>query len=151
MKKGQKKQFLKSIEDKKLKRVNRISRLLILVLGGIVIYNSYQHATPFYYILFFFAGTLVSTIYNYIYSVEVQSNAIRLRSSRWNIAVTLLLLILRFGVAVPILEQIHVTWTYDAIFLFFIGLNVRKRKIIIRQIDNEVYKELLKFKPSENK
>lgn len=144
--KGSKKAFLKSATDKKLHRTNRILKALILIMAGMVIYNSYRHATPLYYILFFFAGTMLSVVYNYIYHAEREGNQIKLTSNRWNIVMTVLLILLRFFGAIPILESLEVTWIYDAVYLFFIGLNFKKLKIMIKQLDEVVYKELLRLK-----
>ena len=144
--KNSKNKILRSTADKKLLRTNRILRLLILIMGVTVIYNSYQHATPLYYILFFIAGMMVSTVYNYIYTVKHEDRKIKIRANKWNIALTVALIALRFFIGVSILESVQVTWAYDALILFFLGLYFRKIRIIIRQIDNMVYEELFKNK-----
>jgi hypothetical protein len=145
--KGSKKTFLKTAADVKLIRTNRFLRILILILGIIVIYDSFIHATLLYYVLFLFAGMIAGRIYDYIYSVENVSNNIKIRSNRWNIILTLVLVVLRFFVGKPLLESVHVAWAYDAIYLFFIGLYHSKLRVLVSQIDNMVYNELCKLKP----
>jgi hypothetical protein len=114
-----------------------------------VIHDSFVHATPLYYVLFMFAGMFAGKVYDYTYSIESVSDKIKIRSNRWNIILTVILILLRFFFGKFLLESIHVVWVYDAIYLFFIGLYHTKLIIFVKQIDNIVYKELYKLKSSK--
>ena len=135
------KQFLKQNADKKLLRLNRVLQILILCMTAIVLYDSVRHGTPLYYIGFYFAGLIFGRIFSLVLRVEKKedSGQITLLSSRWNILITLLLLLLRFVFGKSLLESIHVLWAADALYLFFIGIYRSKWKGIVKQIDEVIY------------
>ena len=86
-----KKQFLKQNADKKLLRLNHILRILIVGMSAIVLYDSVQHGTPLYYIGFYFAGLIFGRVFSLVLKVEQreESGKITLSSSRWNVVITL--------------------------------------------------------------
>ena len=139
-----KKQYLKNQANKQILRLNLFIKVLIGIMSLIVIYDSFVHQTPLYYIIFFFLGLLVGRIFFITQKLESRSTASEfgLISSRWNILFILILIILRFFVGKWLLEEIHVVWPADALYLFFIGIYRKRWKSIIDQMDDKVYQFL---------
>lgn len=114
-------------------------------MGVIVIYDSFIHLTPLYYVLFFALGRMAGIIYRLVFKIEKpQDEAFEIRTNRWNILLTAVLLFLHFLGGRFLLESVNIVWVKDALYLFFIGLYLTKLKIIIRQIDEFIYGSLLR-------
>lgn len=114
-------------------------------MGVIVIYDSLVHATPLYYILFFILGRVTGVVFRLFLSVDRQKDEkFEIRANQWNIVLSALLISLRFFWGEMLLEQLHVVWAKDAIYLFFMGLYLTKLKYITKQIDEHVYALILK-------
>ena len=140
-----KKSYIKSKASRKLIITRFTLRALILALGVTVIYDSFVHNTPLYYILFLILGRFSGNAYKLLFSIEeTEDEKFQVRSNSWNIVVTLILFAFRHLVGKAILESIHVIWATDAIYLFFIGLYYTKWKVIIRGIDDIIYENLSK-------
>jgi hypothetical protein len=140
-----KKSYIKSKASRKLVITRFTLRALILALGVTVIYDSFVHNTPLYYILFLILGRFSGNAYKLLFSIEeTEDEKFQVRSNSWNIVVTLILFAFRFLVGKAILESIHVIWATDAIYLFFIGLYYTKWKVIISGIDEIIYENLSK-------
>ena len=140
-----KKSYIKSKAGRKLVITRFTLRALILALGITVLYDSFVHKTPLYYILFFLLGRIVGNTYKLIFSIEkTEDEKIKVRSNSWNIVVTLILFGLKYLVGKPILHSMHVIWATDAIYLFFIGLYYTKWRVIVAAIDDIIYEKLIK-------
>ena len=143
-----KKKYIKDKANNQIVRLNLMIKVLIGIMGFIVIYDSIVHQTPLYYIAYFFVGLLVGKIFSVTQKVDRhgETGEFSLISSRWNILLILVLIILRFVLGGWILNKMHVTWPADALYLFFIGLYRSRWKSIVNQIDERVYQFLEKTK-----
>ena len=140
-----KRAVLRSAVSPKLKRTNRILRILLLIMGVIVVYDSLVHAPPLYYMLFFLLGRIAGVVFRLFFSVNWQNDeGFEIRANQWNILLSVLLLSLHFYWGEMLLEQMKVIWAKDAIYLFFMGLYLTKLRYIGRQIDEYVYAMLRK-------
>lgn len=114
-------------------------------MGVIVIYDSFVHLTPLHYVLFFVLGRMSGIIYRLVFKIEQPNEeTFEIRTNRWSILLTVILLFLHFLGGRFLLESVNIVWVRDALYLFFIGLYLTKLKIIIRQIDEFIYDSLLK-------
>lgn len=141
-----KKQFLYKKADKRLRRFEIVIHVILVLMWLVVLKDSFQHDLPFYYILFLMVGAIAGRIYKYTHRVEVtQENLeISLRVNRWNIALLILVIALRFLLGKVILESLNVIWVGDALYLFFIGVYHARWKGIVRQIDEIYYNLIIK-------
>jgi hypothetical protein len=88
---------------------------------------------------------MAGIIYRLVFKIEKpQDEAFEIRTNRWNILLTAVLLFLHFLGGRFLLESVNIVWVKDALYLFFIGLYLTKLKIIIRQIDEFIYGSLLR-------
>lgn len=136
-----KKNYIKQNTNARLRRMNRMLQALIYIMAGVVLYDSYVHNTPLYYILFYFAGLVVGRVYKRLMVVqhEVESQEFSLKVSKWDIVFTIALVLLRLVYGLGFLESMHIVWASDALYLFFIGIYRAKWKGIVNQIDEIVY------------
>lgn len=146
--KGTKKTYIKSKAETKLKRKRYLLNGLMFLLAMVVLYDSIEHGTPLYYIVFFWIGLFIGRVFVRLMRVEHESpsDEITLISNRWSLVLTVLLLLFRIFVARQFLEMAHVVYASDAVYLFFIGLYRSKIKGLIFQIDEIVYRWILKYK-----
>ena len=146
--KGTKKTYIKQKAETKLKRKRYLLNGLMFLLAMVVLYDSIEHGTPLYYIVFFWMGLFVGRVFVRLMRVEHKSpsDEITLISNRWSLVLTVVLLLLRIFVARQFLEMAHVVYASDAVYLFFIGLYRSKIKGLIFQIDEIVYRWISKFK-----
>ena len=123
-------------------------KVLIGIMGFIVIYDSLVHQTPLYYITYFLVGLFVGKIFSITQKVNHHSETgeFSLISSRWNVLLIFVLIVLRFVLGGWILNKMHVAWPADALYLFFIGLYRSRWKSIVNQIDERVYQFFAKNK-----
>ncbi len=146
--KGTRKTYIKSKAETKLKRKRYLLNGLMFFLAIVVLYDSIEHGTPLYYIVFFWIGLFIGRVFVRLMRVEHESpsDEITLISNRWSLVLTVLLLLFRIFVARQFLEMAHVVYASDAVYLFFIGLYRSKIKGLIFQIDEIVYRWISKFK-----
>ena len=146
--KGTKKTYIKQKAETKLKRKRYLLNGLMFLLAMVVLYDSIEHGTPLYYIVFFWIGLFIGRVFMRLMRVEHESpsDEITLISNRWSLVLTVVLLLLRIFVARQFLEMAHVVYASDAVYLFFIGLYRSKIKGLIFQIDEIVYRWISKFK-----
>ena len=139
-----KKEFILKRADRRIKRFRLVFRLIILVMSLVVLYDSFKHELPFYYILFLLLGVVVGRIYNYTHRVEFdqESLEVSLNTNRWSLVLLILVIVIRFVLGKRFLESINVFWAGDALYLFFIGVYHSRLKGIVRQID-EIYYGLM--------
>ena len=133
--------YLREKADKKLRWRNRIFLTLIAVMFMVVLYDSFTHNTPFYYICFLFLGLMIGLLISITDRVKhnVTDGAFTVESGPISIIFTLLLLALRFLWGRQLLETAHVVWTTDALYLVFIGIYWSRWKSIVIQMDEIVY------------
>ncbi|WP_276388384.1 hypothetical protein [Eudoraea chungangensis] len=142
-----KKSFIKKNSSKRIQRQKRLLIGLITVISLIVLYDSFIHKTPLYYIGFYFLGKFVGRIYRRFYTVkyEKEEEIFSLSSSSWNIIFTVLLVSMKLVLAKKMLHSLDVIWTTDAIYLFSIGIYFSKWKSIARQFDDLIYNRIAKI------
>ena len=136
-----KRQFHKKETDAKVKVFNRVFIGLMLFLFGIVLYDSFIHALPFYYILFFFGGILIGRFVAITQQIEKKDSnkKLTIKVRPIGILLTVLLLIIRLFAGKLILDEFHVIWATDALYLIFIGVYYKRRRDMLKQIDERVY------------
>lgn len=146
MKTPAKEEYLTQRVEKKILFMHHLLRILMLIMSGIVLYDSFYIDIPLYFILFFFGGRIIGRFYKYIIRIDQieDSNSFTITISRINIIITLLLIAMRFILGKWILDLMHIVQYTDAIYLFLIGINYSKWRSIIMQLDNKVYQKLSK-------
>lgn len=139
-----KRQFLRRKADKRLRRFELAVHIALLLMWGVVLYDSFQHDLPFYYLLFLLAGALAGRIYKYTHRVEFEQESleISLSSNRWSLLLLALVIVIRFVLGKTLLESFNVIWAGDALYLFFMGVYHARWKGIVQQID-EIYYRLI--------
>jgi len=112
----------------------------------VVLYDSFQHDLPFYYILFWLAGVLAGRIYKYTHRVEFEEEGLKIsmRTNRWSLLLLVLVIVIRFLPGKTLLESFKVIWAGDALYLFFLGVYHARWKGIVRQIDEIYYRLIIK-------
>lgn len=143
---GTKRKYIKRQSNRKIRRLNHFLQAMMYLMAAIVLYDSFIHRTPLFYIVFYFAGLMVGKIFRYVMVVKrvKETNELVLTTSRWDLVFTILLLLFRFVYGAAFLESIHIVWASDALYLFFIGIYRSKWKGIVRQIDEIVYQWIAK-------
>lgn len=120
---------------------NYLFRALVALMVIVVLYDSFIHNTPLYYVCYYFLGLFIGKIFSIAdrvkHSGEYQTFTVA--SSPYSIITTLLLLSIRFVWGRQLLEFAHVVWTTDALYLIFIGIYWSKWKSIIEQMDDIIY------------
>lgn len=136
-----KKIIRKQFMDKRLRISEKLYAIVILIMLGLVIYDSFKHTLPFYYVLYGFAGYIVGYAIwlNQKIILSNDNKSVSLSINHWGKAISILLLILRYFAGKIILEQYNVIWASDALYLIFIGVYFAKIKSIFRQIDEHLY------------
>lgn len=137
-----KRKYIKQNANKRLRNLNHVLLATIYLMGIIVLYDSFIHQTPLYYVLFYFLGLVVGRIFSNVMAVErdEETNELVLKTSKWDLILTILLLFLRFMYGIAFMKSMHVVWASDALYLFFIGVYRSKRKGIVKQIDEIIYR-----------
>lgn len=143
-----KREFIRKKADPRIRRLGRVIRIIILGMSLVVLYDSFRHELPFYYILFLLLGVLIGRIYKFTHRVQFKKESLEvsLSTNRWSIVILLVVLTFRFLVGKKLLEWSNIIWAGDALYLLFIGLYMSKWKVIIRQID-EIYYNMI---PEQN-
>ncbi len=111
-----------------------------------VIHNSFVNELPFYYILFLIGGLIIGRFVASAqkFSVNEDAETLTIERNPLAIAITLILLVIRFFAGKLILEEFNIVWVADALYLLFIGIYYSNIKRIIREIDERVYTKLFK-------
>ena len=127
--------------DKKIKRSQYLNISFILIMFGIVLYDSFRYELPFHYILYAIAGLLAGNIFSVTGEIMLVENSSKVtyRTKPIGVIIGMLLLVIRFYAGRILLEAFNVLWITDAVYLFFIGIYLSKIKAMIRQIDNRLF------------
>ena len=144
------KQYINQNINPKLKRIHLLLQVSIYLMVAIVLYDAFVHTTPLYYVTFYFGGFLVGGIFKRMRVIrhESENNEFVLSTSKWDIAISVALIFVRFGSGAAILKEMNVVWVTDATYLIFIGLYRSKWKGMVKQIDEIVYKWITTSKVS---
>ena len=133
--------FKKQFVDKKIRVTGRIYAILILMMIGIVVFDSFKHTLPFYYVLYgiagYIAGYFIWLSQRIVLAEEKQ--VLSLEVHPIGKVITIVLLLIRYLAGKVILEQFNIIWITDALYLIFIGVYMAKVKNIFRQIDEQLY------------
>ncbi len=142
------KQYQKTHTSRKVKIINWINIGLIIFMFAVVIHDSFVHELPFYYILFLLGGMGIGRIVaaTQKFSVNEDVGILTIEGNPLAIAITLILLAIRFFVGKLILAEFNIVWVTDALYLLFIGIYYSNIKRIIREIDERVYTKLFENK-----
>jgi len=138
---GKKDKYLKQKSDKKLIIRHYIFQALILFMFGIVLYDSFNHNVPFYYICFLLIGRFIGRVISIADRVkhDGENGHFTVASSPFSLIIILFLLFTRFIGGKYILDFAEVLWTTDALYLIFIGIYWSKWRSLLRQMDEIVY------------
>lgn len=135
------KRFRRTHSSKKVRTLHLVNIGLILFMFVVVIHDSFVHALPFYYVLFFiggfFAGRFVATSDKFTVKEDLKQFTMKFNPA--GLVITLLLLVIRFFAGKLILEEFRVIWAADALYLLFIGIYYARIKHMIWQFDEKVY------------
>lgn len=132
--------------DKRIRNSRRINILLIMLMSVIVIYDSFAHELPFYYILYFLAGLIIGHFVSFTETILLleDGKTMTLRRSWLSVMVSIILLVVRFFLGRILLLEFSVVWIMDAIYLFFIGIYFAKLKGLLRQVNEKFFIYLYK-------
>ena len=133
--------FHRKHTDKNIKAHKWIYALLLLVMFGFVLHDSFVHLLPFHYILYGIGGILTGWLVSLTYEInfDKEKKVFHIKLSNLGIFVLLLLLIIRFFAGRLILQELDVVWATDAVYLWFIGIYLAKFKNIVKRIDSQIY------------
>ena len=136
-----KRKYIKNNSTARVRHLDYFLRGIVIFMSIIVLIDAFLHSTPLYYILFYFVGLVLGRIYRRILKVEHTSanDPISLKPNKWDIIVSVILLVIRFAVGTRTFEFMHVVWASDALYLVFIGIYRSKWKGIVKQIDEIIY------------
>ena len=139
-------QFYSRYVDNKIRRNRIIQNVLILGMFGIVLHDSFVHGLPFHYVLYAIAGVFVGRIYRHTNKVRYseEDETIREQGSVAGIVIAVIVLSTRFFAGAWVLEEFHVIYFSDALYLFFIGMHYSRVHSSARQIDEMVYQYVIK-------
>ena len=137
-----KKSVLSGHSNAKLKRSNKILRNLINLMFAIVLYDSFTFGLPFHYILFFVAGYVLGSIFKKSHRIAYsdEDGQILLQTNRWAILFLIVLAVVRFIVGPYILDALHFLHVSDALLLLYMGIYHRKMKVMVKQVDDMIYR-----------
>lgn len=144
--------FKKQYVDKKIRRSGRVYYLIILIMFGIVIYDSFVFTLPFYYILYWLAGYFAGKVIWLSQKVVIvkETQMLSLEAGAAGKILSLILIVIRFFVGTIILKTFNVIWITDALYLIFIGVYLSKIISISKQVDEYLYKFFQKSKSNKN-
>ncbi len=139
------KQYRQEHTSNKIKIIHWINAGLVFFMFIVVIRDSFVHELPFYYILFLIVGLLIGRLLasTQKFSVNEVEQILTIERNPVAIAITLILLAIRFLAGKLILEEFNIVWAADALYLLFIGIYYSKIKNIIHEIDERVYAKLI--------
>ena len=138
------KQYDRAHVSRKIKIIRWINIGLILFMFVVVIHDSFVHELPFYYILFLLGGLGIGRLVaaTQKFSVDKDAEILTIEGNPLAIAITLILLVIRFFAGKLLLADFNIVWVTDALYLLFIGIYYSNIKRIIREIDERVYSKL---------
>jgi hypothetical protein len=144
--------YLKQKADKRLLLRNYVFQALIFLLFLIVLYDSFIHKTPFYYICFLLLGLFIGKVLSIADRVKQseEDGTFTVISTPYGIIITLFLLSFRFFWGRQILDFANVLYATDALYLLFIGIYWSKWKSTLRQMDEIIYGWLSNKEDSSN-
>lgn len=147
-----KKNYLKQKADKSLMLRHCFFKALSLILFLVVLYDSFVHKTPLYYICFLLLGAFVGKFFAIAAKVKhsVEKGKLAVDVSPYGIIITLLLLSFLLVWGRHLLNAAHVLWTTDALYLLFIGIYWSRWKSMVRQMDEIIYDWLSKKEDSSD-
>lgn len=133
--------YLKQKADKKMIIRHYVLQGLIVLMFAIVLYDSFKHQTPFYYICFLLLGLFIGRIFSLTDRVKHASDSetFIITTSSVGLFITLFLLSLRFIWGRSILQYANILWATDALYLFFICIYWSKLKSMVKQMDEIIY------------
>jgi len=130
--------------SKKVKVLRKIYLWLILFMFFIVLYDSFMHELPFYYVIFYVVGIIIGRLVSSFSEFYMQEDEkiFTIRSTPTGIIMIVLLLLIRFFIGKIMLSKFNIVWTADALYLFFIGIYFSKVKNMLKQLDKQFYQKL---------
>ena len=130
--------------SKKIKMLRKIYLWLILFMFCIVLYDSFMHELPFYYVIFYVVGIIIGRLVSSFSEFYMQEDEkiFTIRSTPTGIIMIVLLLLIRFFIGKIMLSKFNIVWTADALYLFFIGIYFSKVKNMLKQLDKQFYQKL---------
>ncbi|MDX1314452.1 MAG: hypothetical protein R3356_03030 [Eudoraea sp.] len=138
---GLRRKYIKDRMDRRLRWMNMTLLIIIAIKLAIVLYDAFVFKTPLYYIGFFIGGYMLGGIFRRtaIVQFNVESDSFELTTSIVYSILSLSLLILRYAFGKNLLEELHVVYASDAIYLFLIGMYYSKWRMLLKKIDAVIY------------
>ncbi len=138
---GNKRDFILGKANRQIRKTNIFLRILVTILTCLVLYDSIIHDVPLYYIFFYLTGLVVGRFFRLTRMVEHDSEGEQfvLKTNKWDLVLSISLLLFRFVFGSMILESAHVAFASVGLSLLFIGIYRSKWKGLVSQIDEIVY------------
>lgn len=146
MRNRKKRQFYRDYVDRKLRVLNKLFMAMIAIMFASVIYDSFVHDLPLYYILFTIGGLLLGRVFQLTRNVRLreEDRIITQESGIVSLVFLALVLIFRFFVGDDIYAEFNVVYISDALYLTFIGFYFERIYNSQKQIDEIAYRYISK-------
>jgi len=150
----EKKEIYHGFIHKRIRRIMLVFILVCLILFSIVLFDSFKHNLPFYYILFFIPGFALSLFFKKtqkIFWSEEEQQIIK-KMDFIGIILIITLILIRKIIFPLILKGINIIYVTDAILLITTGIFLGRVIFMWKKIKKIFFdKNLLKIKDSDAK
>lgn len=138
----EKRKVISDLSDRKLRLSRTFIKISTIVLSLIILHDSVVHDLPFHYILFVLLGQVVGTIYKYGHRIHFDGDhsTIQLKTNRWALIFFMVLFLVRVVISPFMFDVLHLVHVSDALLLFHVGIYRSKWQVIIKQVDEMVYR-----------
>jgi len=135
------KEFYKEYVDIKVRISMAVFILVFLIMFGIVLYDSFVHGLPFYYVLFFISGTLISFFLKNAHKIYWSNEDQKIMREMGLIGILFLVALILFRTALlpKILMALNLVYVSDAFLLIAMGIFWEKAHSITKQIEEIVF------------
>lgn len=140
---------IEQLLHKKIITIRVLYLLLIIYLLSSVLYDSFVHEVPFYYILFFILGRLLGWILKYTQVLQWDEEERKVVKTQDKIALVIFIgfMLFRLFVLPSAVEwMIHPRLLSDALFLISAGVFYSGISIYTKQLNDLTLKELFKLR-----
>jgi hypothetical protein len=136
-----KKNYHKNYVDRKVRIKKLIYLVIILIMFGIVLYDSFINGLPFHYILFFFIGSFMSRLLKKSQKVKWRETDNKFVEERniIGIIIVAIVIILRIFLFPGILTQLNVIFISDAFFLISTGWFSGRIKLLNDKLEEKAF------------
>jgi uncharacterized membrane protein len=138
----QKRQFYGEHVDRKFRVVNIVFTVMVLFMFASVLYDSFVHDLPYYYILFAFGGLILGRIFQLTRNIRVREEDSTITQESGIISAIFLIVVLIFKnfLGEQVFQDLNVVYFSDALYLFFIGFYFERIYNSSKQVDEIAYR-----------